>query len=183
MRSLLILLLLSLTGCASAPVKMERPVKPDAPFVFNGRVLITQGMMRDGGGIHWAHGEGDEILLLGPLGYTAGRINRNADGATLEDAGGRRLSAKDAESLMQQALGWQLPLSGLRYWVTGIPAPEGEFSFERDAKGRITLLKQDGWDISYTRFTSNVANALPLQLEMRRAEVEVKLVIDSWEQQ
>ena len=175
------LILVFLTGCASAPVVAPRASKTDETFSFNGRIKIKQGRQRDSSGIHWEHGSEDDILLLGPLGYTAGRIHRDARGATLEDAYGKHYVGADAESLMQRALGWKLPLAGLRYWIVGMPAPEGEFRIELNENGQVSLLKQQGWEIKYLRYASNRSDALPLQLNMSRDELDVVLLIDGWE--
>ncbi len=181
-RSFLVAILL-LAGCASAPVALQRPPQADAPFAFNGRVAIKQGEQRDSAGMRWVHGTAtDEILLLAPLGQTVARIRRDDGEATL-DASGQHYAAQDMESLMQQVLGWQLPLAGLRYWVTALPAPEGESHIERDASGKVSLLRQHGWEISYSRYAAETGDALPLRLQLRREEVEVLLLIDEWEAQ
>lgn len=178
-----LLLLVLLTGCAGAPAV----IKPDVnqmskPFSFNGRVALRQGSMRDGSGIRWEHRNHDEIFLLGPLGYTVARIHLDAEGATLL-AQGQLHSAPDAEALMQKAVGWSLPLSGLTYWVAAAPAPLGEARVERNAEGQISVLYQQGWEIHYSRYTSHKADALPLQLNLRHDDLEVTLLIDEWEAQ
>lgn len=175
-----ILMLVFLTGCASAPVIVQRGAQQDAPFAFNGRVKIKQGTHRDSSGISWEHGKEDEILLLGPLGYTAGRIHKDARGATLDDAYGKHYAAPDAEALMQKSLGWQLPLSGLQYWIVGLPMPEIEARVERNSNGQVSSLKQQGWEIRYTRYADRKPDALPMQLEMSFEELEVLLQIDEW---
>ncbi|MDO8312678.1 MAG: lipoprotein insertase outer membrane protein LolB [Sideroxyarcus sp.] len=178
------LLLIILTGCASAPVALQRvPHQTDAPFSFNGRILVKQGIQRESSGIHWKHGAEDEILLLGPLGYTVGRIHRDTRGATLDDAYGKHYVAPDAEALMQKALGLQLPLAGLRYWAAALPAPESEFRIERNSQGQVSLLQQQGWEIRYLRYTGTTPDALPKQINMRRDDVDVLLQIDEWEAQ
>ena len=177
-----LLILLFLAGCVSAPVAVQRAAQADAPFAFNGRVKIKQGVQRDATGIHWEHRTEDEILLLGPLGYTVGRIHRDARGATLDDTYGKHYAAPDAESLMQKALGWQLPLSGLRYWIMALPAPEGEFRVEHNSNGQVSLLHQQGWEISYSHYAGTQPDALPTQLNMHHEDLDVLLQIDEWEQ-
>jgi outer membrane lipoprotein LolB len=183
MRGLLPLLILLLTGCASVPVTLQRPSQFDAPFVFNGRVAIKQGEKRENAGLRWVHHAAeDEILLLAPLGQTVARIHRVDGEATLE-ASGKHYTAQDMESLMQQVLGWQLPLSGMQYWVTALPAPGGESLIERNVSGQVGVLRQNGWEISYTRYATENKDALPLRLSLKREDMEVLLLIDEWEAQ
>lgn len=171
------------TGCATAPVAVQRPAQADAPFAFNGRVAVKQGEQRESAGMRWVHHAAeDEILLLAPLGQTVARIHRDAREVTLE-ASGKHYAAQDMEALMQQVLGWQLPLSGLRYWVNAVPAPDGEFEMERDANGQMSLLRQQGWEISYSRYAALTSDALPLRLNLKRDGMEVLLLIDEWEAQ
>ena len=165
------------------PVVVQRPLQADAPFAFNGRVAFRQGEKRDTAGVRWEHRAAeDEILLLAPLGQTIARIRRNAREATLE-ASGKYHKAQDMESLMQQVLGWQLPLSGLRYWVTALPVPGNESSIERNANGQVTMLRQQGWEIGYSRYATDTPDALPLRMKLQRDGMEVLLLIDEWEAQ
>lgn len=183
LRSSFLLLILLLGGCASAPVAVQRPAEPDAPFAFNGRVAFKQGERSESAGVRWVHRAGeDDILLLAPLGQTVAHIHRDGQEATL-DASGQHFAAQDMEALMQQALGWQLPFSGLRHWVAAEPAPESEASIERDANGQMSLLRQQGWEIAYTRYAAETPDALPLRLKLQRDGMEVTLLIDEWEAQ
>lgn len=182
MRGFLMFVLL-LAGCTTAPVALQRPSQFDAPFAFNGRVAIKQGEKRENAGLRWVHrATEDEILLLAPLGQTMARIHRDDGQATL-DASGKHYAAQDMGSLMQEVLGWQLPLSGLQYWVSALPAPGGESLIERAANGQVSVLRQNGWEISYTRYAATTADALPLRLKLKREDVEVLLLIDEWEAQ
>lgn len=181
MRRWIWLVSLGLAACASAPPLLTRVPQADAPFAFNGRVMVRQGQQHDSAGMHWTHGADDEILLQGPLGYTAARIQRNARGATLEDAYGRRYAAADAEALMQQALGWSVPLSGLRYWLRAEAAPQGEARAERNEAGQIAVLYQQGWEIRYLQYADARRDALPLHVELQRDGLQVTLRIDQWQ--
>lgn len=185
-RFLLLIALLQiflLGGCATAPVAVQRPGQADAPFAFNGRVAVKQGELRESAGMRWVHRAAeDEILLQAPLGQTVARIHRN-DGEVMLEASGKHYAARDMETLMQQVLGWQLPLSGLRYWVNALPAPDGEFQVEREENGQISVLRQQGWEISYSRYAALTSDALPLRLKLVREGTEVLLIIDEWEAQ
>lgn len=181
MRHLVWLMLLGLAGCASAPPLLTRVPQADVPFAFSGRVMVRQGQQHDSAGLHWRHDADDEILLQGPLGYTAARIQRNAQGATLDDAYGRHYAAADAEALMQQALGWSVPLAGLRYWLRAEAAPQGEARAARNEAGQIAVLHQQGWEIRYLKYADAQRAALPLHVELQRDGLQVTLRIDQWQ--
>lgn len=182
MRLLGLILVLLLGGCSSlSTVPAVRPAQIEsAPFALNGRIAIKHNGTRHSAGLRWVHGrESDELLLQGPLGHTAARVYRDAQGAVLQE-GRNEYRAADAESLMQQVLGWQLPLGGLHRWVLG-QAGEGDAQAERDERGRIALLRQDGWEVRYLRYDGDAADSLPSRLQLSRDELQVQLLIDEWE--
>jgi len=183
MRLLLFVLVLMMTGCATAPVALQRAPFVDAPFSFNGRIAVKYGMRHDATDIHWQYRGYDDITLLGPLGYTAARIYRDANGATLDDAYGKHYAAPDAESLMEKTLGWSVPLSDLRYWIVANPSPKGGAKEARNQYGQLETLTQQGWEIRYVRYTSNKADALPLEINMLRSGLNVSVKINQWEVQ
>jgi outer membrane lipoprotein LolB len=179
----LLLLILLLAGCSTVPVELQRPAGADAAFAFNGRVAFRQGEQHDSAGVRWVHhAKDDEILLLAPLGQTVARIHCDAQEASL-DTPGRHYTSRNVETLMQQVLGWHLPLSGLRYWITGLPAPDGDFKIERDANGQLRTLSQQGWQVSYSRYAAMTSDALPLRMQLKHDGTQVLLLIDEWEAQ
>lgn len=152
----------------------------NAPFTLSGRIAVKHGDDRSLSGVRWIHrAEEDEILLLAPLGQTVARIRSNVQGAAL-DMPFKHYVAQDAEELTQQMLGWRLPLTGLRYWVLALPAPESAVDMEHDANGQVAVLSQDGWVIRYTRYAAQATDSLPLHLALQREGLEIKLLIDEW---
>jgi outer membrane lipoprotein LolB len=179
------LALFLLSGCASdAAIKLtQRSNMSDAPFTLNGRVAVKHDEGRSSANLRWVHNQNDdEILLLAPLGQTMARIHRDAQEVTL-DAAGKHHVAQDVEALTRQVLGWELPLAGLRYWVTGVPAPESAGEVRRNENGQIAVLHQDGWEIIYSRYVTPSADSLPARLTLRREGLEITMLIDEWEKQ
>ena len=193
-----------LGGCAllpSAPAPVARPANSEfSAFALNGRISIQHLGKRQSAGLHWKHlARSDEILLLTPLGQTAARIYRDDTKATLDD-GSRHYQDADAEALMQQVLGWHLPLNGLHYWVLGKADPEVPAQIERAANGQISVLRQDGWEVRYLRYADNnpgdtadcaqsagcagnvsEADSLPTRLQLSRGDMQLQLLIDEWD--
>lgn len=176
--------ILALSACATTPgtSALLRPVQPElAAYAFNGRVAIKHNGERTSAGVRWTHrGIEDEILLLAPLGQTVARIFSDAQGVLLE-AEGKKYFEQDAETLTERVLGWHLPLSGMRYWVLALAASGTAASEERDENGLLKVLRQDGWIINYTRYTSAAPDSLPLRLTLQRDGMEMQLLIDEWE--
>ena len=173
------------SGCASTTPTLNSVVRPAqaarAPFVIAGRIAVKHEGKRSAATVRWAHGVGtDEILLFAPLGKTIARIKRDAQGFVL-DTSDEHYAAQDAEELTQQALGWRLPLSGLQYWVLALPMPTAAIDVERDEYGRISILHQEGWSISYTRYATTAPDSLPQRLILQRDGLEIQLLIDEWE--
>lgn len=182
---MVVVLLGLLGGCTllpTIPVSVARPAQAEsAPFALNGRISVNHQEKRHSAGLYWTHdARADEVLLLGPLGQTAARIRRDAAGAVLDD-GAKRYQADDAESLMQQVLGWYLPLNGLHHWVLGMAAMGSTAQVERDGNGRIVTLRQDGWEVRYLRYAGDGADSLPTRLQLSREGLQVQLLIDEWE--
>ena len=185
MRWLAFLGLTLLSGCAllsPAPTSGARPAHPEsAPFAMNGRISIDHNGERHSAGLHWTHSaQSDEILLLTPLGQTAARVYRDDRIATL-DEGGKHYQDADAESLMQQVLGWHLPLVSLHQWVLGLSAADTPAQIERDDHGQISVLHQDGWEVHYLHYADTKPDSLPTRLRLNHEDMQVQLLIDEWQ--
>lgn len=155
------------------------------PFALNGRISVTHREKHDSAGLRWTHlAQTDEILLLAPLGQTVARVysdtRRDIQQATLDD-GEHHYQADDAESLMEQVLGWHLPLSGLHQWVLGMPDGDGPAQIERDGDGRIKSLQQSGWEVRYLKYADASPDSLPARMQLNHEDLQVILLIDEWE--
>jgi len=187
MRRTFLLVALLLTACVSAPPLTQPVVRPGQaerqPFVLHGRLAVKHDDERTSATVRWMHhADEDAILLLAPFGQTVARIRRDGQDVAL-DTSNKHYAAHDSGELMQQVLGWQLPLDGLRYWVLGLPAPLTAAGVEHDANGRMSVMMQDGWEIHYTRYAASAPDSLPLRLTLQRAGLEIQLLIDEWELQ
>lgn len=168
-----------LGGCAMfRPAPVALPAQPEAvPFAMNGRISIDHRGERHSAGMRWIHLESsDEILLFNPLGQAVGRVFREAGKATL-DSDGKHYQARNVEELMEEVLGWHLPLDGLHHWVLGLPVAQDKSHIERDQDGRITMLTQDGWEVRYVSYE----DTLPSRMHLSHEDMQVKLLIDEWD--
>ena len=169
----------ALAGCAVAPrTEVAAPVTPgpDTGFEVSGRLSVRRGSDAVAANFRWTHERyGDELIFATPLGQTLARLEGREGRVRLEAAEGRVREASDWEALTAEALGAPIPVRGLAWWIRGVPHPNGAHSIERDASGRVSVLRQDGWEIVY-----DFTDARPSRLRLIYPDVEIRLVIDRW---
>jgi outer membrane lipoprotein LolB len=166
-----------LVACAgTGPQQAARSVPA---FELAGRIVVRYQERGFSSSLRWKQQNGgDEIWLTAPLGQTIAYLQADASGATLTNADQRQYRAASIESLTKSALGWRFPVSGMRNWVLGQPAPGAPpAAIERDEARRITRLKQDDWQIVF-----NYANAeatRPSRIDVAGNDAEIRFAIDS----
>lgn len=174
----------ALSACAVlAP--SDRPEQRAPAFDLLGRVAVTHDGRAFSSSVRWEHEPArDEIWLLTPTGQALVHIVADENGATLTGADRREYSAADVESLTRRALGWELPLTRLAWWVRGAIVPGGVIGeVLRDEHGRLVRLNQDGWQITFVhRPPGAEATGLPQRLKLMRESTHIRLVVDQWRQ-
>ena len=185
---------LSLTGCAALQPQPE-PSSDAAmhqqhlasladikAFNLQGRIGVQTEGRGFSGSTRWQHAAAlDNIALFSPMGGQVANIEATPKGVVLIDSDGKSYRAQDAESLTQKTLGWQLPMKGLPDWVLGRPAAGAVENAHWDRAGRLTRLKQHGWDITYAQYQQSQGYQLPGKVTLVSPKLNLKLVIERWE--
>ncbi|QEY73552.1 lipoprotein insertase outer membrane protein LolB [Pseudomonas denitrificans (nom. rej.)] len=122
-----------------------------------------------------------DIRLSGPLGRGAARLTGREGAVTLEVAGQGRFEATSPEELLEQQMGWRLPVSHLLWWIRGLPAPDSKSRLTLDGDSRLAKLQQDGWDVEYTRYSEQNGYWLPERLKLHGQDLDVTLVVKTWQ--
>lgn len=174
---------LALGGCASQTVVLGVPpvASSENPlFEVSGRIAVRYNGQADSGNFSWQHASlADRLTLETPLGQTLAELVRDAAGVRLDMSDGRQFSAATVEPLTQEVLGWALPLSGLQYWIRGIPAPAiGQPEGAQQMVSGMYQLQQQGWQIDYPEFAG--PPAVPGRIVMKRPGLEIRLAIHQW---
>ena len=176
MRRILFAMLLLLHACASVPPPGP-PAELPPVFALQGRVSVQYGEQALSGLLHWRAGQaGDDFLLSSPLGQGLFSISSDDRGVTLTRPGEPAVTAESMEALSQSALGFPLPLAGLRFWIQARPDPASASAIHRNAAGGVEQISQDGWQIDYLQYREN----RPRKIHVTREGLEIRLVIDEW---
>ncbi|MGU7771512.1 lipoprotein insertase outer membrane protein LolB [Burkholderia sp. MR1-5-21] len=182
---------LALAGCASTPPSASAPsggvLQSAATHAYHGRFAV-QYSDRLGkpqnvyGNFDWQeHGDDVSLELRSPLGQTLAIVRSSPREASLELPNRQPKFAPDVGELMQNTLGFALPLAGLRYWLLPTPAPETPAQTVRDPDDgtRIKQIRQDGWTIDYLAYADAPATGVKRVNLVREAPpLDIKLVLD-----
>lgn len=183
-----------LTGCTVIPARTssteayhlfrtrELALYHHGQWLMSGRVAVQKGEDGWHANLRWRQlADRFDIMLSAPLGQGTLHLLGDLNGVELETQDQAAQYAARPEDLLHDRLGWSIPLSGMRYWVLGLPAPDSEPEMVWDEGGRVISLKQSGWNIAYRRYTQVNGLYLPDKIYMDNSQLKVRLVIDSWE--
>ena len=177
-----LVVLLLLTGCAA----LKMPPVPLNGFSASGRVSIRAGNDAHYANFAWqAEPSRDRLSLGNPLGQILAElevqyVNDVPTSAVLRDAEGRAQSG-NAEDLLRETTGMSLPVSGLRWWLQGLPAP-GNARTQSTEDG--LLIEQDGWRIQVSDFSETTpVRKGPRKIYLTRDDVSVRIAISEWQWQ
>lgn len=152
-----------------------------AAWSFRGRLAIKQPGDSWSASLRWQQ-ENDsyDIRLSGAFGQGGARLFGHDGYAVIETKDHAALTANSAEMLMQEQLGWHVPVRDLKHWLIGSPGAGLSERQTLDAMGRLLEMEQAGWQIRYRSYTEVDGLALPRKLELENGQLRARLVIDEW---
>ncbi|MGX5659711.1 outer membrane lipoprotein LolB [Castellaniella ginsengisoli] len=131
------------------------------------------------GGFSWR--DDDRVLrldLVSPLGSVLARIRVEPGLSVLERADGSRESAPTPDDLLALVWGHPMPVSGLRHWMRGEPAPGLVVDARRDGRDRLTSLRQDGWDVRLSDYDDQGPGRVRLSRLDDQGQWRLQLIVD-----
>ena len=188
----LLLVSLILTGCTIAPAL--RPVKdPSATWQYyqqqlqplqhwhiTGLIGVNTPQKAFSANINWSQQHSIyHIELSGPLGIGAVSITNVSGEVVLTDAHGKQYTATTPEVLMDQQLGWSVPVNGLSYWIRGLPTPGFAFQSHLNQYGTLATLSQSSWQIQYQHYRRMSGYPIPGRLIMTNHALRVVIVVNN----
>lgn len=182
-----------LAGCSVAPTRgpstssMATALSTQTSRAYHGRFAVRyadqNGESRNAyGNFDWQE-QGDTVTLqlLNPFGQTLAVITSSPSVATLELPNRQPVTADNVGTLMQNALGFALPVDGLRYWLRPSPAPTSPAKTIADPQleTRLKEIDQDGWTIQYLAYTTAPdVGVKRVDLTRHDPPLDIKLVLD-----
>jgi outer membrane lipoprotein LolB len=182
--------LAALAACRSVPPRaaptsweVRRPqLQALAHFELRGRVAVAAAGEGFNASLRWIQqGTRAQLTLEGPLGVGGAQVIAAGDELTLVTPHGEQLDNAAAHAELAARLGFDPPLSSLRYWVLGVPDPAQPSTEALDPdQQRLAALTQSGWHIDYVSYGVAEGGSLPARLTLQRDAVRVRLLVDDW---
>ncbi len=124
-----------------------------------------------------------DIELYSPLGQTIARITIMPGVARLQQSNGSIREAGSVDALTEAALGWPLPVDGLRFWLQGFVADTDQGLHAVTPAGPASL-HSDGWRLNYVSWQDGGGYPTPKRIDFTRdasrSPLALRIVIDGW---
>lgn len=181
----------SITAASTAPI-------PDS-WTLHAKLGIHNGEDSGSVTLHWQQQHtAYRIQVSGPFGQGNALLTGNEQYISIERPGKATVFSYQAEALIQETFGWNLPLQQLRYWVTGRPAPESTLSPLSSQQipsqntdnheqftdaGLLSQRQQHGWTLDYSRYkpVASIDNRLLAhKIRAKQAPATLTLIVKEW---
>jgi outer membrane lipoprotein LolB len=164
---------IALTGCATATLSTAPVAAYRDTIALNGSIAVNYQNNGEqhpvNGKFSWDQRPGRvDVSVFDPFGQTVAEISVTPDAATLTQPKREPRTAKDIDSLTQQALGWPLPVAGLRDWLQGyaIDAQGKRFAASPANNNVVT---RDGWRLRFVDWQKGSATPMPRVIKAERS--------------
>lgn len=160
---------LLITGCqpfVQKPANVSQQVEAENQFNLQGKIGVRTPQQSGSAFFTWVQQQQQfDIELSGILGVGKTQITGKPGQVTLNSAKTGLIYAESPEELLEQATGWQAPITHLVDWVQARPATVNA-QIQKDPQQRPTQFIEDGWtvDLSY-----NDSASLPNRLILKQS--------------
>jgi len=146
-----------------------------------GKLSMDDGSDGGSGNLNWqVRDAGSHMKFRGALGRGAWQLASGPGYAELQRSDGSLVRSDSVSELVKAETGWHIPVDSLKWWVLGIAAPGTTERLELDQQGRVQVMRQDGWDISFNRYRQFGEVELPGRMDAVHGEYRVKMAVSKW---
>jgi outer membrane lipoprotein LolB len=163
----------------------ERILADANRWSLTGRVAISNGKDGGSGRIEWINDdESLAVELSAPITRQTWRLTAFEDSPwCVEDQRGKHCG-EDAEQLLRETTGWEIPVASLGDWLRGMRT-DAPSAIRFDEIGRLSRLEQSGWTIDYRwpaagDAVTSTHPQMPTRIDAAKGQAKVKLVVDGW---
>jgi outer membrane lipoprotein LolB len=182
MKRFLLILVVFLSACVSLPKLPPSPASQLDAWRLKGRIAISTDSENWTASVYWQQQDSTYQLRLNmPLGQGALLLEGDEKGVIMRTADNKTYKAANADALMSDVLKLDLPVTNLRFWIRGLPAPHSAPDrYLLNDKKQLRHLQQDGWFITYLHYVNVEGIVLPKKMFLENQSIKVKIAILEW---
>ncbi|HEH9411498.1 TPA: outer membrane lipoprotein LolB [Aeromonas salmonicida] len=145
---------------------------------LSGKMAIITAQQKGSARVNWQqNGDDYRLNLTSLIGTHILELSRSKGEITLIDNEGNPHQSQDAEALIYQLTGWNIPVQGLPEWIKGLP---GKAEFELNSDSSLASVRDGQWQIVYGDYQDQDGYRLPHLLTMTGQGSRLKLQINQW---
>lgn len=178
------ILAVSLTACAVAPTPTTELIPEEGNVFTRGGRFALSVERTDGkkdavqGGFQWEESPQQlQLDLNNPMGTVLARVLVTPQGAALQYPNGEVEYASSPDALVEQLLGYMIPVAGMRDWLRGQTGPTPHVDLQLEA-GQPSYFQQDNWRVHLKRYDEQGPRLLQMYRNQAQQNISVRVVID-----
>lgn len=152
------------------PAPYTKPTTIAKNFDISGRFIIKANKKNNYGNFTWSKQDDDETMeLRSPIGSTIARITIKDKIATLA-TGNKIYTGDNLDQLLEDNLGFILPIGLLHYWIQGVALPN--IPLDNQLGDGFTQL---GWVVEYLSWSDATH---PKVIQCSKGDLTIKLLLE-----
>lgn len=191
-RFVLALAVLTLAACAPVRVRetpqalaaqqaREARLAPLTHWNLTAHIGVSGNGDGGSGELTWTQdGDAYTFVVRAPVTGKTWKLSGDAAHAVLEGVDPLPDVGDDAQPLLHDRLGWDVPLADLRAWVRGLRAPGAQAQVQYNESDLPAVIEQDGWKVEYRDWFTDRNPPLPRKVFASRDNARVRVAIESW---
>lgn len=166
-----LLVAFALTGCLTQTSGPNSQLASLSTWQLRGKMGIRSDAGNANLSFVWNESPGRyDISLKGTLGVAIATVTGTGNQVVLNLPDGSIYRSNRVENLIEDHVGFRLPVSLLRYWVRGLPDPGYE------VHPREQGFLQQGWQVEFQQFST----AGPRKILIEQDDIRLKLAALEW---
>lgn len=123
-----------------------------------------------------------QLRLFSTISPASLLIRMTAQGMSITDNKGNQQSEQDAQRLLQQIIGMNLPLAQLSNWLKGQPEENQDYQVGQNHLLAHFAYYQQGerWTVDYLSYHQQYTPPLPREILIKNQDTTLKIQADNW---